>query len=289
MRDKFTRKWIIEKSIPIVQSYDQNITLRGLHYRLVVLEGMTNTMKNYKRVVSAMIQARWDGLLDFSDFVDHDRETLGETESKDTDVYEKIDDARDQIKAWMRIYSKNRWENQPVYPEVFIEKKALIGVFQDVCRKNAIALNPCKGYPSLTFINDAAGRFQEAINNGKEPVILYFGDYDPSGEDIPRSIEDNLARMGVIVEVRRIALMEQQVLDWDLPPAPAKITDSRTATWDGLGQVELDAVEPNELMSMCQHAIDEVFDDELHIDLLNTESKEKEKYQKELKKYVNSL
>lgn len=250
---------------------------------------MTNTMKNYKRVVSAMIQARWDGLLDFSDFVDHDRETLGETESKDTDVYEKIDDARDQIKAWMKIYSKNRWENQPVYPEVFIEKKALIGVFQDVCRKNAIALNPCKGYPSLTFINDAAGRFQEAINNGKEPVILYFGDYDPSGEDIPRSIEDNLARMGVIVEVRRIALMEQQVLDWDLPPAPAKITDSRTATWDGLGQVELDAVEPNELMSMCQHAIDEVFDDELHIDLLNTESKEKEKYQKELKKYVNSL
>ena len=42
-------------------------------------------------------------------------------------------------------------------------------------------------------------------------------------------------------------------------------------------------------MLFRSHAIDEVFDDELHIDLLNTESKEKEKYQKELKKYVNSL
>lgn len=288
MTDQFTRKWIIENGVPIVQSYNQNLTLRALHYRLVAI-GMTNSLKHYKRVVSAMIQARWDGLLSFNDFVDHDRATLGYTNAESTNIKEKINEAKKQIKLWMEIYSKNRWENQPIYPEIFIEKKALIGVFEDTCEQNKIALNPCKGYPSLTFLNNAAGRFQEAIDNGKEPVILYFGDYDPSGEDIPRSIEDNLVRMGVVVDVRRIALMEQQVLDWNLPPAPVKITDTRTATWDGLGQVELDAVEPTQLMNLCQLSINDVFDEDLFETLQKTQDNEKEIYQTELKKYVDAL
>jgi len=72
--DKFTRKWIIETGVPIVKSYGGNLTLRALHYRLVA-KGMTNTLQHYKRVVTAMIDARWDGLVEFSDFLDH-REML---------------------------------------------------------------------------------------------------------------------------------------------------------------------------------------------------------------------
>src|SRR5690606_1638672 len=120
---------------------------------------------------------------------------------------------------------------------------ALQGVFGPVCQDHGVALGACKGYPSLTFLNDTAERFKEAEEEGKKGIILYFGDYDPSGEDIPRSIYDNLKNdFGCDVEVRRIALMEKQVVEWNLPPAPAKHTDSRTAAWEGLGQVELDAV-----------------------------------------------
>lgn len=60
--------------------------------------------------------------------------------------------------------------------------------------------------------------------------------------------------------------MEQQVIEWGLPPAPAKETDSRTANWDGLGQVELDAVKPEKLIA--------------------TEAEERELFQAELKRYV---
>jgi len=66
----FTKKWIIEKGIPIVKSYNGNLTLRALHYRLVA-QGMTNDINHYKKVVNAMIEARWDGLLYFDDFLDH--------------------------------------------------------------------------------------------------------------------------------------------------------------------------------------------------------------------------
>jgi len=172
-----------------------------------------------------------------------------------------------QIEAWMTNYGKNRWENQPIYPEVFIEKKALQGVFEQPCLDMDIALCPCKGYPSLTYIHDAANRFKEAQVNGQEPIILYFGDYDPSGEDIPRSIGETLSKMDIQVEVKRILLMKDQVLELGLPPAPTKETDSRSAKWEGLGQVELDAIEPKELKNIVTEAISELFDEDKYLEL----------------------
>ena len=260
-KDSFTKAWITENSIEIVANYPKGmLTLRALHYQLVSI-GMTNSIRHYKRVVNAMIDARWDGLVDFDTFSDHDRSMIGKTQSEETDLLTSVDEAKDSIKGWMECYFKNPWENQPYYPEVFIEKKALQGVFESVCRKHRVALGACKGYPSLTFLNEATQRFIEAEENGRTPVILYFGDYDPSGEDIPRSIEENVKKLGCeSIEVRRFALMENQVLAWRLPPAPAKETDSRTANWDGLGQVELDAVKPEKLQQLCEDAISTVFD-----------------------------
>lgn len=231
-KDIFTRKWITDNAVEIISRYEKGIlTLRGLHYQLVSI-GMTNSIKHYKRVVAAMIDARWNGLVDFDSFSDLDRMMVGETRYEETDLYASIEDGKEAIKNWMDIYYKNRWENQVYYPEVFIEKKALQGVFQSPCTRDQVALGACKGYPSLTFLNEATQRFKEAENRGKIPVIIYFGDYDPSGEDIPRAIEENIKKLGcATIEVRRIALMKHQVLAWKLPPAPAKETDSRTANW----------------------------------------------------------
>jgi len=286
-KDEFTRKWITENAVAEIQNYEPGVlTLRGLHYRLVS-RGMTNSLRHYKRTVAAMIIARWDGIVPFETFSDHDRAMLGETQAGETDVDEQIDAAKRQLRAWMSNYSKNRWENQPIYPEVFIEKKALQGIFQTVCDQYDVALGACKGYPSLTFLNDAAARFAHHARNGKMPVILYFGDYDPSGEDIPRSIAENLEKLGVPdITVKRISLMRDQVVEWQLPPAPIKSGDSRSAAWDGLGQVELDAVEPTKLRSMCADVIESVFDQELHDELMEIESDERGTYRTELKQFV---
>lgn len=288
-RDIFTKSWIIQNSIDIVSAYDPGIlTLRSLHYQLVG-RGMTNDIQHYKRVVVAMIDARWGGDITFDTFSDLDRAMVGETSYLPTDLDGGVTRAQDQIKNWMEYYFKNKWENQPFYPEIFIEKKALQGVFQEVCRNWNIALGACKGYPSLTFLHESFKRFEDAEQNGKKPIILYFGDYDPSGEDIPRSIFDNLNRFGVYVEVRRIALMEHQVIEWDLPPAPAKDSDTRTANWGGLGQVELDAVRPEKLMELLEGAIRDIFDEELYDELLKVEQEEQVIYRERIKEFVNNI
>lgn len=216
-----------------------------------------------------------------------DREVLGSTDYEETDLEEAIQKGSQQINAWMNSYEKNRWENQPIYPEVWIEKKALQGVFQTPCSRLNVALAPCKGYPSLTFLYEASQRFEDILETGKEIVILYFGDYDASGEDIPRSIQENFTRFGVDVEVRRIALNEAMVIEMKLPHAPTKTTDSRAANWDGLGQVELDAVDIHVLRRMCTEAIESVFNEDLYYYLMDTEEQEKEIYVKRLQDFVN--
>nr|DAQ23184.1 MAG TPA: DNA TOPOISOMERASE VI [Caudoviricetes sp.] len=288
-KDEFTRDWIIENSIDVLSQYENGIlTIRALHYQLVS-RGMTNTLQHYKRVVAAMEVARWDGRVDFEAFSDRDRAMCGTTKATETVLEDKQDEAKRQVGLWMRSYGKNRWENQPYYPEILIEKKALEGVFAKPCAKWDVAVGACKGYPSLTFLYELSERLRDAQSEGKKPIILYFGDYDPSGEDIPRSIGENLQKFGVYdVEIRRIALMEQQVIEWKLPPAPAKETDSRTANWDGLGQVELDAVKPEKLISMLNDAVNEIFDQDLYDELITQENEERELFQAELKRYVEN-
>jgi hypothetical protein len=288
MTSAFGRDWITEKAITIVRSYEGNITLRGLHYQLVAL-GMINDVRHYKKVVSAMIKARWEGLLPFDSFQDHEREVIGRTSYEETDVDSKAETAKRQIKAWATSYSKNKWENQEVYPEVFIEKKALQGVFEYPCMEWEVALNPCKGYPSITFLWEATERFREASILGKTPVIIYFGDYDCTGEDIPRSIAESLFKMGIHVEVVRSALMEDQVVDWGLPPAPTKVSDSRSRAWDGIGQVELDAVAPKKIVSLLNASLSEIFDESLHDELMQQEEEESTEFKEILRRDFNSL
>ena len=287
MKDQFTRDWIIEQSIDILSNYEPGVpTIRGLHYQLVS-RGMTNDIQHYKRVVAATGVARWNGSIAFDAFSDRDRSLATDTEADPSVLEDKIDKAKEQVGLWISSYRLNRWENQPYYPEVFIEKKALEGVFYKPCWIQCVALGASKGYPSLTFLHDATLRFKEAEKRGQQPIILYFGDYDPSGEDIPRALKENIVNLGCeSIEVRRICLVESQVTAWNLPPAPTKVTDSRSVHWDGTGQVELDAVKPEKLIELLNDAIDDIFDPNLYDLLKEREANEKSVFQAELKRFV---
>lgn len=289
-KDEFTKAWITENALEIVDNYEAGVlTLRALFYQLVSM-GMTNSQRHYKRVVNAMGDARREGIIPYDQFSDRDREMVGETKYETTCVDDEVDSSMSSIEYWLDNYWKNRWENQPYYVEVLIEKKALQGVFEKPCSAHGVALGACKGYPSLTFLYEISERMKAAEDAGKRPVILYFGDYDPSGEDIPRSIRENLQNdFGVDVEIQRVALMEHQVIEWRLPPAPAKETDSRTANWDGLGQVELDAVKPEMLAALLDGAMNLYFDKDLLAELREQQAEERTEYRRKIKQCIEEL
>ncbi len=290
MKDTYTRKWIIEHSVDILEDYDYGVlTIRGLYYRLVA-RGMTNGTVFYNRVVKAMKAARERGLIAYEQFSDYEREVIGTTPVERTSLSDEVEYGQSQIKLWMDSYLKNRWENQVYAPEIWLEKKALRGVFEELSSRKEVALVPCKGYPSLTFLHEAAQRFRRIASGGQIPVILYFGDYDASGQDIPRSISETLEGFigdVVLVDVRGLNL--DQVRELGLPHAPTKKTDSRAKSWDGIGQVELDAVPVETLQEWALSAIHDYWKEDDYQRLLEEEQEEREEYRKALKSYVANL
>ncbi len=140
-----------------------------------------------------------------------------------------------------RAYRRDVWASQPAYLEVWLEKDALSGIFEDVLNDYGVTLNVGRGYDGWDSIHNAAGRF----GDGDGMTVLYFGDFDPSGEDMVRSLRERLAFFGTCPEIVKCALTLADVERYHLPPDFTKATDSRRAAfvakWGDVS-VELDAL-----------------------------------------------
>lgn len=122
---------------------------------------------------------------------------------------------------------------------------------------------------SASEMYEAAQRIRARRRAGQETLIIYLGDHDPSGldmsdGDIPKRFETFLSKYGQSpVEVNRVALNWDQIEQYQPPPNPAKETDSRFAAYqDQFGDEswELDALDPNTLLTLIQDAIDAIKD-----------------------------
>lgn len=159
-----------------------------------------------------------------------------------------------------RTYRRSLWDNQSAYIEVWLEKEALAGVVYDATAQYDVPLMVTRGYPSLSFLANAAEDI-EAEGVDSEVFIYYFGDFDPSGLDIARNVEERLNEMAedTFITFERVAVTADQVDEMALPLRPTKRTDSRAKGWVG-GSVELDAIAPDRLRSMVTDCIEQHVD-----------------------------
>ena len=171
------------------------------------------------------------------------------------------------------MYRADRWAGQSHVVEVWCEKDTLSNIMAPVCHQLHVGFMANRGYSSATAMYDAALRFQTAALAGRQPVVLYLGDHDPSGLDMTRDIRDRL-RLMTDVEVVRLALNYDQVEDYDPPPNPTKLQDTRSPGYvEQYGEEcwELDALEPAVLDSIIRAAIEEVMDHDLYDEALARE------------------
>lgn len=151
------------------------------------------------------------------------------------------DDLPDFGRSAAAGYRRDVWASQPAYLEVWLEKDALSGIFEDILEPYGVTLNVGRGYDGWDSIHNAAERF----GDGDGVTLLYFGDFDPSGEDMVRSLGERLADQGATPLIIKCALTAEDVRRYRLPPAFTKITDSRRAAFvakHGDISVELDAL-----------------------------------------------
>ena len=255
---------VIEQAEAICAAYQAqgfDLTLRQLYYQFVARGLIPNRDTEYKRLGAIINDARLAGLLDWEYIVDRTRSLRSLPHWSDP-AHIIRDDAQ--------VFNIDRWAGQEARVEVWIEKDALVGVIEGACQRNDVPFFSCRGYTSQSEVWGAAQRI--GGYDAERIVVIHLGDHDPSGIDMTRDIEDRL-RLFLEgdgedpdrLEVIRIALNMDQVRQYNPPPNPAKITDSRARGYiarHGGESWELDALEPQVLDALIESAIDANRDDE---------------------------
>lgn len=243
------------------QGYD--LTLRQIFYQFVARTIIPNTQSEYNRIGAIIADARMAGLVDWDAIVDrtrHDR-TNSHWEAP-----------VDVVRAAGIQFATDKWTDQIVRCACWIEKDALVGILDTVCPPLDVPYFSCRGYPSASALWRAAQDILGHLEHRRQPtIILHLGDHDPSGLDMTRDIRD---RLNVFCQQRgykgpkviRIALNMDQVQQYQLPPNPAKTTDSRYGAYIeqyGDDSWELDALDPPVLAQLIQDAVAAARDDNL--------------------------
>ncbi len=259
-----TKEAIIAGTLRVIEMFNFRVTLRQIYYRLVEdLRILHKTENEYKRLSKVLVDARLAGLVPMDALADLTRGLVTELPS-DIDAGDHFDLWLDAFKNSDKRYHVPRWRDQTTYVELWVEKAAMQAFFLQAVEGLEVHLFPTRGYPSLTSLKEAADRLEDLAED-RDIIILYSGDFDPSGVDITRYIQERLRDdFGIKVEVRRIAINAEQIEEYSLPTAPPKQSDSRTAKFEdehGSETVELEAFRPDDLAAIVRGAVEDLFDE----------------------------
>lgn len=251
----------------ILSEYTMKLTLRQVYYRLVAKNLIPNTKSSYKGLSKQLVIAREKRHVSDYKIEDRSRKVQGYGDYGYTTIEGFIESAIEDLKDSWSNFVRKQWVNQEVKVFLALEKDALSRLFVETADNYRVQVYATRGYGSYTFVNDMA----KDLSHDKENIILYFGDYDPSGRDIERDLRDRLIRYfgNDNFTVVRIALTENQISEYNLPPMPedsetlAKLErDPRSKSYGMEFAVELDALEPPVLQELIKKAILEQIDSE---------------------------
>jgi hypothetical protein len=217
----------------------QPITGRGVGYQLFNVH-LIPSMKEGMRTVYRLLRiAREEGDIPWAWIVDETREFERTSTWSNPAEY---------ARCVAQSYRRDFWDQQPVRVEVWSEKGTVRGVLQPVLDEYAVGFRVLHGFSGATTVHDVAKH-----DDGRPLIVLYVGDFDPSGlfmseEDLPRRLKKY---GGDHVELRRIALTQEQVTGLPSFPVTDKRRDPRYQWWvrSGYGRRcwELDAMDPRDL------------------------------------------
>jgi hypothetical protein len=157
-------------------------------------------------------------------------------------------------------YSRCLASDQANHIEVWIEKQALLRLVEPVADKYCRRVLCCKGYNSISFQADFYHRMEDAKAAGLQPVVLYFGDWDPSGVNMlysaMQTLGDELGLTGV--DFYRCGINPEHFAGLEADPVPLKDSDSRAKKFikqHGRTCYELDALHPEALKTLVEEHI----------------------------------
>lgn len=234
------------------------LTVRQIFYALVGAERLDKTERAYARLCHALNMARRAMLVEFDDIRD---DGVSVSASR---FYSSLKSFDDETARRAREYRRHRQAGQSCYVELWCEAAGMVPQLAQVAHPYSVPVYSAGGFASLSAIRHIVDR---AVGRNVPTVLLHVGDLDPSGESIFTAMTEDAAAFAEVdrtiatssIDAQRVALTREQVIEFDLPTAPAKATDSRSNGWHG-GTCQLEALPPDELADVVRGAILARFD-----------------------------
>lgn len=302
--------------------------LRTMFYRLVSKNILPNTKYHYQKLSKYTAEARMDRRLPIDCFTDSNRNMIaGFKEDYKTfdDILERY--YLEKLKNLPEEYPKliPRWYRQSEYVEVWTEKDAMLGTFKSILTGKDVRIVSNKGFDSLSWLLKNIKRLDIWSREWIDPLafdpmgddipalknihVLYFGDFDPSGEEMDRDLRNRIDRLNENkhtdisfdkIDFQRIAVTKEQVRGYDLPTKIDSATqekldkDPRTNGFierhGKLYAVELDAlpaIVPDAFRELVIGSVDQHFDERIHED--NTKDYSEDNAKKLLKQTLKQF
>ena len=278
----------------IIKEYQADgyvLTLRQLYYQLVSRDVIPNKQREYAKISNLLKEGRMSGIVDWNAIEDRLRFPKKPP---------SWDNPKDIVESAAEQFALDRMEGQENYIEVWVEKDALSGVLSRITNKYHIRLMVNRGYSSVSAMYDAYKRFSQNRQNIDSPVyVIYLGDFDPSGLDMIRDIDERINEFDKGFDgglwhddfnftVKPVALTMDQIEEYNPPPNPAKISDPRAKDFIkkyGGTSWEVDALKPNVLNSILEGTILSLID----VDKYNEIVKKEQGMKKDIKNLTKYL
>ena len=269
----------------IIFKYLKNwpLTERFVHYRLIsskLLEGShwhkygdskRALVDVYSVIIRTLKWMRIDDRVPWKSITDEHRLVTPKIGFEDVHGF-----VSQELRGFLSGYRKCVAAKQRYYIEVWIEKNTLVHIVKQIadefCRRTVV----CKGYNSLSFQADYYNRATAALMRDQIPVILYFGDWDPSGCDMPYAIMKTLGELGLTkVDIYRCGINPEHFAGLQAKPIPLNPKDPRTKKFIEQHRTtayELDAFEPDDMQKLVRESL-EAFTD---MDILEEDQEQEE-------------
>ncbi|MGH8659726.1 MAG: hypothetical protein ACREV4_14950 [Gammaproteobacteria bacterium] len=232
----------------------QPASVRAVCYQLFTLGVIPDMSKgSTSRVSVQLVYAREQGIIPWSWIVDETRS------AERVSMWDHPDSFAETVQ---RAYRRDMWAQALQKVEVWSEKGTIRGTLAPVLDKYGVTLRVMHGYSSATVANQVAS---ETAEMAKPLLVLYVGDWDPSGMNMSEvDLPKRVAQYGGNCHIQRVALTEDHIGD-NLPsfPAESKRGDPRFVWFvEKYGETcwELDALKPTILRNEVENCIRGVID-----------------------------
>lgn len=247
----------------------QPITGRGIAYKLFTMGEIASMHTNeVRKVYAANGWARDHGIIPWEWIVDETRE------AESIPTWASPDE---RIASAIRNYRRDYWESQPLDVEVWSEKGTVRGVLRPILDRFGLTFRVLHGFGDKGTMHATAER---SIQSLKPCVVLYVGDWDPSGLYMSEAdAPGRIAKYGGRVHFERIALTAPDLPDLPSFDAATKGKDPRYRWFvERYGHQcwELDAMSPVDLRARVERQVVELIDIPAWNHLVHVEDAERE-------------